>query len=299
MIIFVVLSVILLVITFIFILHFAFNAFQNNETRQIISSIIINLQYDENDKNDEIIIKNPIDETDMIWETSIFTENNWPDLYYELEEKRKIFEFSKQNKFEHGVIDVGAHIGDLAIPLALALSNCGRKDIIVYAIDPSFEKCHFMRKMACKNKIENIKIFNCGLSEYRKILGHDPREIDNNTGGQNWTLEKNTINIINTSSKEAESNIFVPIDFLFVNNEIGNIGIYHIDVEGHEIEVLKGSRKIINKCKPTLFIERYTGIGMEKCKKREDSPDLFTEIDNLEYEFGGFLPNEDLIFYPT
>lgn len=251
------------------------------------------------EKNDNIIfknIKNPIDGTDMLWEESQFIKSNFPNIDYEVDEKKIIFEYAKNNKLNYGIIDVGAHIGDLSISLALALKNIGRKDIIVYAIDPSQEKCDFIEKMALINAVPNIKILNYGLSDYEKILGHDPTE-NINTGAQNWNNKKDKQKKSLSKTTEEESSIFIPADNLLNKGEIGQIGIYHIDVEGHEIDVLKGSISLINKYKPVLFIENYVNIN-DKCKNENDCRLLFQTIKDINpnYKHTGFLPNEDLIF---
>jgi len=245
-----------------------------------------------------IKIKNPIDGSEMLWEESEFTKNNWPDPYYEIKEKKAIFNFAKNNKPGYGVIDVGAHIGDLSIPLALALKNIGRDDVIVYAIDPSQEKCDFIEKMSLINSVSNIKILNYGLSVLKKILGHSGRDNannGNNTGGQQWNIEKEKINL--TKTNEEESNIFIPSDDLFKKGEIGLIGVYHIDVENHEIDVLTGSKNLINTCKPILLIENYIGENI-KCKNKNECAPLFKTIEDINpsYKHTGFLPNGDLIF---
>ena len=110
-----------------------------------------------------IQIKNPIDNSNMYWEDSNYTKNNFPGPDYEIGEKKEIFKLVLQNKQNYGVIDVGAHIGDLAIPLAQAVCNAGRSDIIVYAIDPSKDKCNFMNKLITYNKLTNIVVINTGL----------------------------------------------------------------------------------------------------------------------------------------
>ena len=244
-----------------------------------------------------ISVKNPIDGTDMIWEESEFTKKNLPDPYYEIEEKKAIFQHAKKNKPKYGVIDVGAHIGDLSIPLALALKNIGRDDVIVYAIDPSQEKCDFIEKMSLINSVSNIKILNYGFSNLKKILGHNNLNDVNdlNTGAQQWDIQKREINL--TKTNEDESNIFIPADDLFKKGEIGLIGVYHIDVEGHEIDVLKGSKKLINTCKPLLFIENYIAENI-KCKNKSECPSLFKTIQDINpsYKHTGVLPNGDLIF---
>lgn len=241
-----------------------------------------------------IKIINPIDGSVMLWEESGFTKNNFPGPDYEIQEKRDIFEYAKNNKYNHGIIDVGAHIGDLSIPLALALKNIDRDDVIVYVIDPSQEKCDFIEKMSLINSVSNIKILNYGLSDYEKILGHESTS-DLNTGAQTWNIQKEKK--ILTKTNENESNIFITLDYLFKKREIGKIGIYHIDVEGHEIDVLKGSENLINTCEPILFIENYISKNV-KCKNKNDCPLLFKTIRNINpyYKHTRFLPNKDLIF---
>ena len=241
-----------------------------------------------------IKIKNPLDNTDMLWEDSNFTRNNFPNYDFEVDEKKKIFEYCKNNKYNHGVIDVGAHIGDLSIPLALALKNINREDIIVYAIDPSLEKCNFIKKISALNNIKNIKILNYGLSDKKKILSHNEQK-DHNTGGQSWNIPTESINL-NVSTYDKEANIFIEADEL-LHKDIGMIGVYHIDVEGHEIDVLKGSKTLINKYKPILFIEDWINLST-KCKSRNECPKLFETIEDINslYKNTGILPNGDLIF---
>ena len=178
----------------------------------------------------------------------------------------------------------------------MALKNINREDIIVYAIDPSLQKCNFMKKISKINNIKNIKILNYGLSNETKILGHDIMKEGNNTGGHGWYIKSNSINL-NVSTYEKESNIFIKADELLEKGEIGMIGVYHIDVEGAEIDLLKGSKKLINKYKPIIFIEQYISPDV-KCKNINDCPQLFKTIEDIDksYKNTGFLPNGDLIF---
>lgn len=231
---------------------------------------------------------NFLDGSDLIWEVSEFTKKNWPDLMYDLPEKRKIFELCKNLKHNHGVIDVGAHIGDLAIPLAKALANCGRSDVTVYAIDPSKDKCDFMRRMAKYNDISNIVILQLGLSDTDKNLSKTTKNVGNNTGSYVW--------------ESGNDVFFTTADKLLEKNVIGPIGLYHIDVETHELQTLKGSQNLIRKYKPLITIEIFVDNNKgNKCKDSSSSPyckEVFDLIMSIEssYKVTGFLPNNDLIF---
>jgi FkbM family methyltransferase len=278
-------------IVFILIKNLWFNKSKENNTGKDNNTNI---------KTKIIKIKNPIDNSDLFWEESNFVKNNFPNYDYEIGEKQKIFEYCKNNKYDYGVIDVGAHIGDLAIPLAMALKNINREDIIVYAIDPSLQKCNFMKKISKINNIKNIKILNYGLSNENKILSHDFVTEGNNTGGHIWYIKSNSINL-DVSTYEKESNIFIKADDLLKKGDIGKIGVYHIDVESHELDVLKGSKELINKYKPILFIEVFADLAAvkkENCKNRQDCPEIFKTIEDIDksYKNTGFLPNGDLIF---
>lgn len=301
--------IVVLILLLIVLLFFLFN--ENDDVHQEDPDNLIEC----------LKIVNPLDNTLFFWENSDFTRRNWPDPYHDVEEKKFIFEKCKLNKLNHGIIDVGAHIGDLAIPLALALSNIGRSDIIVYAIDPSKEKCNFIKKMAKINSIKNIRILNYGLSDSEQVMGHDPidlnapvtarwfnynfEEVNNltNTGSQRW--KKNIDNGNDDANDEKstyddERTIFVTADSLLLKKEIGPIGIYHIDVEGHEIELLNGSKKLISDFKPLLFIESFinNSISHDKCQTKEQCPNLFDLFNNISYRLSGFLPNGDLFLSP-
>jgi FkbM family methyltransferase len=164
-----------------------------------------------------ISLKNPIDGSDMLWEESEFTKKKLTGLYYDIEEKKAIFQYAKNNKPNYGIIDIEAHIGDFSVSIALALKNIGRSDIIVYAIDPSKENCNFIEKMSLINSVSNIKILNYGLSDSEKILA-------NNLAQKSDT--KNT-NVNLTNTYENESDIFILADTLFKKGEIGSVGVYY------------------------------------------------------------------------
>ena len=113
-----------------------------------------------------IVIPNPIDSnTSMLWLDNDFTKNNSPGPSFQKEQKKEVLKYILEKG--KGVIDCGAHIGDFGICLAVILKTLKRNDIIVYCIEPSKEKCNFMKKVCKLNNLDetNIKIINCGLSD--------------------------------------------------------------------------------------------------------------------------------------
>ena len=109
------------------------------------------------------------------------------------------------------------------------------------------------------NKITNIKILQCGLSNkttkhFQKL--HQPdidyNKNDINTGGTQWTSNKNEFNY------EEESILFEKLDNLvFMNKITEKIGYIHLDVESMEPDAINGGIQIIKKYKPILSVEEH------------------------------------------
>ena len=70
------------------------------------------------------------------------------------------------------------------------------------------------------------------------------------------------------------------------NIQIKNIGFIKIDVEGHELEVIKGAKETINKYNPILLVE------IEKRHSKRPVKETINFINNLGYEC--FFTNEKI-----
>jgi len=141
--------------------------------------------------------------------------------------------------------------------------------------------------MAKYNDISNIVILQLGLSDSDKNFSKTTKNVGNNTGSYVW--------------ESGNDVFFTTADKLLENNILGPIGLYHIDVETHELQTLKGSQNLIRKYKPTIAIEILIDNNGNKCKDSSSSAhckevfDLITSIES-SYKVTGFLPNNDLIF---
>jgi FkbM family methyltransferase len=176
-----------------------------------------------------------------------FMINNQP-MYFQHDFNVKKHIISNALNFQKNIciIDTGAHIGDGSLPIAQALSLQGREDIIVYAIDPTKEKCEYMEYVAKINNIKNIRVLNFGLSDQEEFYDKNSFQVinDGNTGATQWVNSKRGI-------------IFQTLDGL-VEKEIikEKIGYIHLDVEGMESKVTKGGIKSINKDLPIISFEQ-------------------------------------------
>jgi FkbM family methyltransferase len=196
-----------------------------------------------------IVIMNPIDSsTPMLWLDNTFTRNNWPDPPFQKHQKKEALKYILEKG--KGVIDCGAHIGDFGVCLAVMLKALKRSDIIVYCIDPSKEKCDFMKQVCKLNNLDetNIKIINCGLSDKigKYSIGSKQRDGDgtkpSNTGGWQWIKDDNGIE-------------FKTLDYLYQNKIIDEIGFFWMDAQWMEYSIIKGGSIFLTDCKPYILME--------------------------------------------
>ena len=167
--------------------------------------------------------------------TEVFkTRNNHEVLF------RKINIFLiKNNIIKNNIIDSGCWIGDNSIPWAKNINS------IVYAIDPSIENFNFINEMCKINGIDNIKTIKFALNESNEILS------------TNNDIQHCSFIYGNPGKDGINKTESVSLDYLYETNEIMNIGYIHLDVEGMEFKVLKGSSNIIDKFRPVISFEQH------------------------------------------
>jgi FkbM family methyltransferase len=137
------------------------------------------------------------------------------------------------------IIDLGAWIGDNSISWA-KLTN-GE----VYAIEASIINIEFIKEIKKINKISNITVINKLVSDNVSVFN----DVNSVFSNQSYLDEKTS----NGNGKTSTT-----LDILESNNIITNIGFIHLDVEGMEYLVLKGSTNIIKKYKPIISIECHS-----------------------------------------
>jgi len=164
------------------------------------------------------------------------------------------------------IIDVGCWLGDNAIPWSFLIND----NAVVHAIDPSEENLDFGKKIAELNGQTNINWVEAVCAEtvgeklsYQGSL--EQASFYKKSDSNNTLLSDNLDNIIKKSSFKS-------------------ISLMHVDVEGFEIETLKGARDIIFKNKPVIIFEQHISS--------EDSRTLIKFLEDLNYKI--FMINEVL-----
>jgi len=235
-----------------------------------------------------IIVTNPIDGKSLLrWERSLYVERNFPSIDYEIKEKRQIFKMALELPKGKGIVDAGAHIGDLAVPLAQALASAGRSDLTVYAIEPDSTKCDFMEKMALINSMENLIVLHTGLLDKPKTMRTvpNPSQSLENTGA--WTYQS-----------DPSGQLFDTLDSLLGGK---TIGLIHLDVEGLEDQAIQGAKGILSSQKPILLVEKFISRSSgSHCSSDEVCVARFNGfLKRFNYSVAGTMPNGDFICKAT
>lgn len=145
------------------------------------------------------------------------------------------------------VLDVGAHIGSLTVPLARLVGEGGR----VYAFEPQKKIFRELVHNIRLNKLTNVIPLRFAVSSKADIIEMDSNKFDGRIG-------------IGKGGDKAEARTIDSFGF-------DNISVIKIDVEGHTAQVLMGAKKTIRKFHPVIFVEIWE-------KNREAVLPIFDEL---------------------
>ena len=173
----------------------------------------------------------------------------------------------KQLLPENGnIIEIGSNIGTHTIPLAKHLLNGG----LVYAIEPQSQNFKLLLNNIKDNKLKNIKIFKTAISskEGNAFI---------NTFDENIISNYGDAKIFNNNFKNSECVTVTTLDQFYYKNldKKKFIKLIKCDAQGQELNIIMGSRKIIDLFKPFLYLEN-DDINTSK--------DLIEKIKNMGYK---------------
>jgi len=161
-------------------------------------------------------------------------------------------------QFVHGtVIDVGANIGTHTIPYARAAD-------VVYAFEPQKDIFNLLCANLVLNGIRNVEAINAGLGAAccaMPMLSYDPGTIHSAAGLMVGVDESNVVFVdgIVENALGSYSVGIAPLDMFGIKD----VSFIKIDVEGFELEVLKGARATIEASRPIIFVEVHAGVPVE------------------------------------
>lgn len=174
-------------------------------------------------------------------------------------------------------VDVGANKGSYLWALSRAVPQ-GR----VVAFEPQPSLVEYLREAVVANGLKNVCIEPCGVSDRpgRLVLAIPGNKI----GSPGASFEAHIRSQHGAGTIEVG---VITLDEYFANGR-QRIGAIKIDVEGHELAVLRGAREIIRRHAPAIVVE---------CEGRSvtggDVRVLFEELAQLNYR-GEFIHRQRL-----
>jgi FkbM family methyltransferase len=156
--------------------------------------------------------------------------------------RKTIFSLYKQGYLSEkkSIIDIGCWLADNSLVWAKLLE----RDSTVYAVDPSIENLSFGKELAELNGIHNISWVEAVCSDKPGISLDFDGQLDH------------------TSFHESNNSNPMQIKSTTLDNIVGesdrqNIGLLHVDVEGFELQVLRGAEAIIDESRPVITFEQH------------------------------------------
>lgn len=158
-------------------------------------------------------------------------------------------------------VDVGANIGYYTLLMA---QKCKR----VYAIEPDKECFEILKKNVEENKLENVVLLNvaAGAKKEMKNLVKDSENLGNSHLG----------------SEKGVSVNCERLDNILINEH--KIDLIKIDTQGWEPEVIEGAKKIIERDKPTMFLE-YSPAEYKDDNMKKYLECVYKNIWSIDYWF--------------
>jgi FkbM family methyltransferase len=138
------------------------------------------------------------------------------------------------------VLDVGANVGHYAHKLSALVGSTGR----VFAFEPVPQTFELLAANMARCPLKNVTLLNVAVSDAFGTVG---MRIPNfNTGLQNYYMAEVT------QGPASLSVVSLPIDSLRLP---ARVSLVKVDVEGHELEALRGMEALLTRDHPVLIVE--------------------------------------------
>lgn len=163
------------------------------------------------------------------------------------------------------ILDIGTNIGSTILQMAKTIGNDG----FVYGFEPDIDNFHKCYENINLNKFNNLSVENIGLgSENGKF--YLSIDCDSNRGcNRITTKEGDNARIVNV----------VSLDNWVSTKNINKIDVIKLDVEGYEMNVLKGGINVIKKLHPILFIELDDNNLRQQNSSSNELVDFLMQLD--------------------
>jgi FkbM family methyltransferase len=146
------------------------------------------------------------------------------------------------------VLDVGAHVGFVSLPIETVLRPGGR----IFAFEPSATNAHLLRRHAALNGVDCISVVEClvGADNQDAVCFYESAYPE----GQNSVMLKREYgSSLKRRGFFETSRQQISLDSFCKDRGIAP-EIIKIDVEGAEVGVLRGARRLLREQRPLLIL---------------------------------------------
>jgi FkbM family methyltransferase len=165
------------------------------------------------------------------------------------------------------VIDIGAHVGISVLHWTQHFQHC-----VAYEPMPDHFDCLTENTM----HLSQVTRFNYAISNQQQLLKAAYRTTKNS--GSFQLLDDR----YQQPSKKLPRQLYDIESHKLDEFDFDSVGLIKIDVEGWELEVLKGAVETIKKHQPVMLIE-FTGGNSKKSLHYYDVDEYFNVIESLNY----------------
>jgi len=170
------------------------------------------------------------------------------------------------------VVDIGAHIGLVAMPVASVLAEHGH----LYAFEPAAANARVLRRHLALNCLDKVEVMEAVVGEGKETEA----EFYESKGphGQNSIVLKKKPALLDEFVKTRRP--LISIDAFCARRGL-RPEVIKIDAEGAEIGILRGAETTLRTCRPTVILSVHP---REIELAGEDLKSLWLVLDNLDYE---------------
>lgn len=158
----------------------------------------------------------------------------------EMDLVRSVFPLIKSLRPRFEVVDGGAYIGDMTIPLSRLADH-------VHAFEPQPEVREILEANLALNGITNVTV-------YPYALGHENKSLTFNSSGRSDPLS------YGSQQMDLDAGPGIPVEMRTLDSLGIQAGFIKLDIEGFEYFALWGAKELLARDRPVLFLERDTVV---------------------------------------
>jgi FkbM family methyltransferase len=177
--------------------------------------------------------------------------------YYVGEVERHLIQYMVNNlKPDFVMLDIGAHHGAHTIIAAYELKKRGW-DGIIHSFEPDPRNFEILERNVKQNNLgDYVRLYNKAVGEFSNI--QDFVMVDDNSSN----FLKNSVSEDIMHSDFVKGAQIKPVETIRIDDlKFEHVSFIKIDIQGAEAYALRGSQKLISRCKPVILVEAINGCA--------------------------------------